>query len=136
MTIRDAIYRGYNLVATAIVGLSGLAFFPEFFTEDELTHKLDEGVLLLLAIGSIVWYFVGRNKYSRTIVPILFVAASLVMKVIAFILESGDPADQGDEFGAIILFLLGLVLVIWQYASIKCMAEREEKQPVGAGSGN
>lgn len=128
MNIRDAIFRSYNLLGATIVGISGLAFFPEIFTEDELTHKLDEGVLFLLAIGSIVWYFVGRNRYSRTIIPILFVAGALIMKVIAFLLEAGDPADQGDEFGAIILFVLALVLVIWQYVSIKRIVEQAEMQ--------
>ncbi len=71
MTVRDALNRGYNLVGTAIIAISGLAFFPEFFTEDELTHRLDEGVHFLLAISSIVWYLLGKNKFSRTIVPIL-----------------------------------------------------------------
>ena len=62
MTVRDALNRGYNLVGTAIIAISGLAFFPEFFTEDELTHRLDEGVLLLLAISSIVWYLIGKKQ--------------------------------------------------------------------------
>jgi hypothetical protein len=47
MTVRDALNRGYNLVGTAIIAISGLAFFPEFFTEDEPAHKLYEGLTLL-----------------------------------------------------------------------------------------
>ena len=127
MTIRDAINRGYNLVGTAIVAISGFAFFPEFFTEDELTHKIDEGVLFLLAISSIVWYLIGKNKFSRTIVPILFTTTALAMKLIAFLLlERGDVADLGDEFGAIILFVISLAFLIWQYASIKRMTQTAE----------
>ncbi len=127
MTVRDAINRGYNLVGTAIVAISGFAFFPEFFTEDELTHKLDEGVLFLLALGSIAWYLIGRNKYSRTIIPILFTTAALVMKLLAFfLLETGDPTDLGDEFGALVLFVISLAFLIWQYVSIKRLAAREE----------
>ena len=129
MTVRDALNRGYNLVGTAIVAISGFAFFPEFFTEDELTHKLDEGVLFLLAISSIAWYLTGKNKFSRTVVPILFTAAALVMKLIAFfLLEKGDAADLGDEFGAIILFVITLAFLIWQYVSIKRMAQLAEKE--------
>jgi hypothetical protein len=114
-----------------IVGatIKALAFFPEFFTEDELAHKFDEGVLLLLAIGAITWYLVGKNKFSRTIVPILFTAAALVMKLIAFfLLEKGDAADLGDEFGVIILFVITLAFLIWQYVSIKRMAQLAEKE--------
>ena len=129
MTVRDALNRGYNLVGTAIVAISGLAFFPEFFTEDDPAHKLDEGVLLLLAIGSIAWYLIGKNKFSRTLAPLLFTAAALVMKLITFfVLERGDAADLGDEFGAIVLFVITLAFLIWQYVSIKRMAQMAEKE--------
>ena len=131
MTVRDALNRGHNLVGTAIIAISALAFFPEFFIEDELAHKLDEGVLLLLAIGSVAWYLTGKNKFSRTIVPILFTTAALVMKLIAFfLLERGDAADLGDEFGAIILFLITLGFLIWQYVSIKRIAQTTENEAV------
>lgn len=128
MTVRDALNRGYNLVGTAIIAISGLTFFPEFFTEDELTHRLDEGVLFLLAISSIVWYLLGKNKFSRTIVPILFTTAALVMKLIAFfLLEKGDAADLGDEFSAIILFVITLGFLVWQYVSTKRIAQTAEE---------
>jgi hypothetical protein len=126
MTVRDAINRGYNLVGTAIVAITGFAFFPEFFIEDELTHKIDESVLLLLALGSIAWYLSGKNKFSRTIVPILFAAGALTMKLLAFfVFETGDAADLADEFGALILFGLTVAFLIWQYVSIKRMAAKE-----------
>ena len=126
MTVRDAINRGYNLVGTAIIAITGVAFFPEFFIEDELTHKIDVGVLLLLAIGSIIWYLSGKNKFSRTIVPILFAAATLSIKLLAFfVFETGDAADLADEFGALILFGLTVIFLIWQYVSIKHMAAKE-----------
>ena len=103
---------------------NGLAFFPEFFAEDEPAHKFDEGVLLLLAIGSIVWYLVGKNRFSRTIIPMLFTAAALLMKLLTlFLLEKGDAADLGDESSAIILYVITLAFLIWQYVSIKRMAQ-------------
>ena len=129
MTVRDAMNRGYNLVGTALVVISGFAFFPEFFSEDELTHKLDEGVLFLLAIGALAWYFIGNNKFSRTIVPLLFTAAALIMKLLAFLLlETGDSADLGDEYGALLLFVIAFGFLIWQYISLRRM---EEKVAVG-----
>ena len=129
MTVRDALNRGYNLLGTAIIAISGFAFFPEFFTEDELTHRLDEGVLFLLAISSIVWYLIGKNKFSRTIVPILFTTAALVMKLITFfLLEKGDAADLGDELSAIVLYVISLAFLIWQYVSIRRMAQVAEKE--------
>jgi hypothetical protein len=129
MTVREALNKGYNLIGTAIIAISGLAFFPEFFAEDEGAHKLDEGVLLLLAIGSIMWYLIGKNKFSRTIVPILFTAAALVVKIVTlFFLERGDAADLGDELGSIILFVITLGLLIWQYVTIRRVAQAAEKE--------
>ena len=126
MTVRDALNRGYNLVGTALVGISGFAFFPQTFAEDEFSHKLDEGGLFLLGIGALIWYFVGKNKISRTIVPILFAAAALAVKLVAFFfLEAGDTADVGDEFAPLFLFALTLVFLIWQYISLRRMEERE-----------
>jgi peptidoglycan/LPS O-acetylase OafA/YrhL len=130
MNVRDALNRAYNLVGTAIVAISGFAFFPQTFSEDELTHKLDEGGLFLLAIGALIWYFVGKNKVSRTIVPILLAAAALIMKLLAFFfLEAGDSADLGDEYALLLLFALALGFLIWQYISLRRI---EEKELVGA----
>ena len=132
MTTTEAINRAYNLLGVAIVALQGFAFAPVFFVEDELTHKLDEGLLFLLGIGAIVWYLIGKNKFSRSLVPILLVAAALVIKLIAFFLEAGDAADLGDEFGAIVLFALGAGLLTWQYVNTKRLEEKsvQEKEPV------
>ena len=126
MTVREALNRTYNLVGTAIVAISGFAFFPQTFSEDEFTHKLDEGGLFLLAVGALIWYFVGHNKVSRTVVPILFMAASLVVKLVAFFfLEAGDVADMGDEYGPLLLFVLALGFLIWQYISLRRVEEQE-----------
>ncbi len=116
-----------------LVAISGLAFFPEFFTEDEPAHKLDEGVLLLLAVGSVAWYLTGKNRFSRTIVPVLFTAAALVMKLIAFfLLERGDAVDLGDEFGAILLFGMTLAFLVWQYVGTRRIARGAEKETAEA----
>lgn len=126
MAVREALNRGYNLVGTALVAISGFAFFPQAFAEDEFSHKLDEGGLFLLAIGALIWYFVGHNKVSRTIVPVLFAAAALVVKLVAFFfLEAGDVADVGDEYGPLLLFVLAFGFLIWQYISLRRMEGQE-----------
>jgi peptidoglycan/LPS O-acetylase OafA/YrhL len=119
VTVAQAIQRGNNLVAAAILGLSAFAFLPEFFLETEWAFRLDEGVLFLLGIGAIWWYLKGRNKYMRSLVPVLLVSAAFVMKIIAVIIEFKDKEDVGDDFGAVILFLLATILVIWLYTRSK-----------------
>jgi len=43
-------------------------------------------------------------------------------------LEKGDAADLGDEFGALILFVITLAFLIWQYVSIRRMAQVAKKE--------
>ena len=115
MTTDEAYQRGNNLLATAIVALSGFAFLPEFFLEDEAPYKLDEFLLLALGIAAIAWYLRGRNKLTRSLVPILLVVAAFVVKIIGLVIEFKDKEDAGDDYGALILFALASILVVWLY---------------------
>ena len=115
MTVDEAYQRGNNLVATAIVALSGLAFLPEFFLEDEAPYKLDEFLLFVLGIAAIAWYLRGRNRVTRSLVPIVLVVAAFVVKIIGLVLEFKDKEDAGDDYGALILFALASILVVWLY---------------------
>jgi hypothetical protein len=129
MTVQDALNRGYNLVSTTVVALSGLAFAPELPQEDEWAAKIDEIVFILIAIGIIVWYFIGRNRFSRTNIPILFAVADLVMKLVAaFVLEAGDRTDIGDEYAGILLFVITVIFLIWQYVNVKRLAETAKQE--------
>ena len=115
MTVDEAYQRGNNLLATGVVAFAGVAFLPEFFLEDEWWHKVDEGALFLLGVAAIVWYLTGRKKFTRSLIPVGLVVGALVAKVVGFILEIGDPEDLGDDFGALILFVLASITVIVIY---------------------
>ena len=115
VTTQEAIQRGTNLLAVSIVALSGIAFFPEFFLEDEGPFKLDEVGLLVVGLAGIAWYLIGRHKFSRSLVPLVLVGAGLLIKIIGLVIEFGDTEDRGDDIGALILFVLAVVLVAWQY---------------------
>ncbi len=79
-------------------------------------------------MGRSVHVPVTSENYTR----VLFTAAALVMKLIAFfLLEKGDAADLGDEFSAMLLFVITLAFLIWQYVSIRRMAQVAEKEAAG-----
>lgn len=111
--------RGNNLVATAIVALAGFAFSPESVLEPEIPFKIDEIFLFWLGIGVIGWYMWGKNKWKHSIVPVLFVWAGLAIKIMAIVIEFKDKEDVGDDFGAVILFVLASVLVTFLYLKAK-----------------
>ena len=47
--------------------------------------------------------------------PVILVAAALVVKIIGLTLEINDKEDAGDDYGALILFALATITVIWLY---------------------
>lgn len=115
MNIHDVWNRGNNLVAVSIMTLSGFAFLPEYFQEDELLHKIDDGLLFLLGAGAFWWYRNPKNKYARSIIPVILVGAGFIIKLAALIVEYKDKEDVGDDFGGLILFLLASIFVFWLY---------------------
>ena len=71
MTAEDLSNRSYNLMVTALVLISGFGFGATIFTEPEFNDKIDDIVVLGSGLLLLVWYLVGRNRYRRSIVPII-----------------------------------------------------------------
>ncbi len=134
ITVRDALNRGYNLLGVGIVAISGLAFFSDLPAEmDKPSHIVDEVLLAVLALMAFVWYLIGRNKYSRTVMPIVFAVLALAIKVLGLFLEFSDPQDRGDEFGALVLFVVTIIVLVWQYiASRRLAAQTQETKQASA----
>ena len=102
---RDLLNRGNNLFPIALVGILALSDFPGAFAEGFPRGGLDEVAIPVVAIAGIAWYW--RNRYSRSLVPAAIVIAALVLKVIAVLIEDQD--DQGDDFGAGIVYAVTLI---------------------------
>lgn len=111
MTMQEAYNRGNNLVAVSVAALAGIAFLPEAFLEDKVPYKMDDSGLFLVGVGALIWYLVGKNKYARSMVPMLFVSASLAVKIMGLVIEFKEKDDVGDDFGGVILFVLATILV-------------------------
>lgn len=60
-----------------------------------------------MALAGIVWYW--RNRYNRSLMPAAIIAAAIAFKILAVVIEDKD--DQGDDFGAAIVY--GLTLITW-----------------------
>lgn len=116
MTVQEAINRGNNLASTVVVAAAGIAFAPELFLEDEWRYKLDDSLLFILALVAVSWYRRGRNRFERTVMPVLFALAGVAIKLGAILLEMKDKEDVGDDFGGIILFVITFAIVWWLYS--------------------
>lgn len=128
MTVRDALNRGYNLLGVGIVAISGLSFFSDLPAEiEQPAHIVDEGLLAALALVAFTWYLSGRNKYSSTVLPIVFAVLALAIKVLGLVLEFSDPQDRGDEFGALVLFVVTIIVLVWQYLASRRLAAQTQE---------
>lgn len=127
MTVQEAINRGNNLLATSIAALAGFAFTPEAFIEDHPLYKVDDALLFWIGIGAIVWYWVGKNRYTRSIAPVLFVLGGLLVKIIGLMIEFKDKDDAGDDFGGLLLFVLASILVVWIFITSKKLLDASKK---------
>jgi len=115
MQLNDAINRGKNLLAVSLVTLSGVAFLPEFFLENDLEDKIDDGLLFVLGVIAVVWYLVSGNRFKRSWVPMLLVLIALAVKIMGLVIEFKDKEAAGDDFGGLILFIAASILVVWQF---------------------
>lgn len=119
MTIRESINRGFNLLGTSVVALAGFAFTAEIFLENDWPDKIDDIALLVLCLVGIIWYLTGKNKYMRSIMPVVLIILSLLAKIMAIIIERDDKDAVGDDFGGLTLFVLATILIIFQYRKTK-----------------
>ena len=111
----DAINRGYNLLVTVILGLTGLTFGSEIIAEADPIDKLDNTLLAVVGIVAVVWYFMGRHWVQRSLVPLGLVLGALIIQVAGVAIEVGDPTAIGDDIPGMIIFtsLLVVVGVLW-----------------------
>lgn len=119
MNISQSINRAFNLLAASIISLAGFAFLPEAFLEQDIPDKADDALLFIVGLVAIVWYKLGANRYSRSLMPVVLIAIALAVKLMGVIIEIGDPESVGDDFGGLILFVLATGLVVYQFYKAK-----------------
>jgi len=129
MNLTQSVNRTVNLIGVAIAGLAGFAFAPEAIIEPDTIDKVDDSLLFLLGIGAIAWYLTNGHRYARSLVPVIFVAVALSLKIFAIAVEIGDAEDVGDDFGGLILFVLATALLIYEYVKAGRVAQEGAAAP-------
>lgn len=107
VSTKDLLNRGNNLFPIALVAVFALGDFPGAFAEGFPRGGLDEVGIPVVALAGIVWYW--RNRYNRSLIPAAVIVAAIAFKILAVFIEDKD--DQGDDFGAAIVY--GLALITW-----------------------
>ncbi len=122
MTLRDAVNRGFNMMATAILGLAGLGFGSLIFAEDDPIDKVDNTILVVVAVLAVAWYFIGRHRYQRSPVPVALAGVAVLGQILGIGIEIGDAAAIGDDIGGMLIYLPALLVLLWVYTSDRRLA--------------
>lgn len=115
MSVNEAIIRGYNFFVVTFLGILGGSLITELTQEDEWLHRLDELLIIAIAVVAIVWYLAGQNRVKRSLTPLILAFAALAAKALGLALEIKDTADAGDDIGIIQLLLLFAIVATVAY---------------------
>jgi len=127
MTLQNAINRGYNSLACTVLALAGLAFGTVVFEEADLLDKVDDIGFLVIGAAAVIWYLLGRNRFKRSVVPIVLSGIAIIVQVVGLVLEKDNAASFGDNIGGMWLFVpLFVVLVVQFYVNRRHLAASVE----------
>jgi hypothetical protein len=116
MSMGEALNRGFNLLAAAMVAVSSFTFLPSIFLSSEpFFEKSDDILLAFLGLATIWWYGRHTNRFKRSTLPIVFAALGTGLKVFGYIIRGGTILFPTDTFGGIVLFALITGVITWQY---------------------
>ena len=130
ISVREATNRGNNMLMIGYLAITASAIVERLIGEDDMVDRIDEAVIILLAIAGLVWYFSRRNRYQHSFAPLALFIATFVVQAGGLIAEISDPAAAGDDYGLVIAFAVGLIVSIVIYTRSRERAVLGEPIPV------
>ena len=115
MTTEQAHYRGFNLMLTAFILLTGLAFASGGIRENGLTDQLDDLALLAMGIVLLVWYLVGENRFRRSLVPVIVILLAVHLQIWGLLNEINDKEAVGNDIGGMFIYIPLALFTLYQY---------------------
>jgi hypothetical protein len=116
ISVREATNRGNNMLMIGYLAITASAIIERLIGEDDMIDRIDEAVIILLAIAGLVWYFSRRNRYQHSFAPLALFIATFVVQAGGLMAEINDPAAAGDDYGLVIAYAVGLIVSIVVYA--------------------
>jgi hypothetical protein len=112
----EARNRGFNLMATAVLVIAGVAFGVTGYQErPEVTDMLDDVALVLIGLAALLWYRFGGSRFRHTPTPLLMLVGAVATQVVGVLIERGDPANRGDNIEALLVLVPFLIVCLWEY---------------------
>ena len=117
MTLEESINRGFNIMVTVFLFLGGFAFGSVAFcpVENDWFDRLDDIGLPLIGLICLIWFVIGRNRFKRSLVPVVLAGLALAVQILAIPLEHDDAGAFGDNIGGLIMLAPFFVFVVVQF---------------------
>jgi hypothetical protein len=129
MSVPQAVNRGVNLLGVALLSIDASLALFEVINETEWIDRLDDLVVVALAVAAIVWYLAGSNRFTHSPLPVIFLGLAWIMKVIGlFVIERDDANAAGPDYGLIVTLLLATIVVAYQYLRAPRLVEIPAEQ--------
>jgi hypothetical protein len=112
-TPQQLVSRGNNLFLVGFLGVVGVVGIPEIVGEGSVNGGIDEALIALVGLAAAAWYW--RRRYTRSLLPVAFIGADVLLKVVALLIEA--PDDRGDDVG--VLMMLIVLVVAWTFVHLR-----------------
>jgi hypothetical protein len=115
-------YSKINFLVATFVSILGFTLVYEVISEDDPADKIDDALMVVLGIVAIWWYKKSGYKGSSAKPAILISGVSVLIKIMAVIIEHADKEAVGDDIGILLALILLFVFITWQVLSRRSKA--------------
>jgi hypothetical protein len=119
LTVREALNRGLNFFGVATLGLLSTSLIHGLQLAHSWRARAGDLALAAVTVGILVWYLTGRNRYRRTMVPLVGLVLGVVAKLAGIWLLYGRLVLAGADFGVAFYLLIGALIFAWQYYRLR-----------------
>jgi hypothetical protein len=108
-----------NFFVTGFVSILGFTLIYEVISENDVSDKIDDLLMLVLGIVAILWYKKSWHKGISAIPAIVVSGLAVCIKIMAIVIEHADKEAVGDDIGIFISLLMLFIFTTWQVLSHK-----------------
>jgi hypothetical protein len=119
LTVREALNRGLNFFGVATLTLLAASTIHGFQIARTWSARAGDLGFLAVTIGVLLWYWHGRNRYRRSLVPLIGLFRGLLAKLTGIWLAYGRLVLAGADFGVAFYLLIAALIYAWQYFRLR-----------------
>ena len=114
VTVREALNRGINFFGVAALGLLATSLIHGLQLARNWSDRADDLALAAITLGVLGWYRGGRNRYRKSLVPLIGLLLGMAVKLAGIWLSYGSLVLAGADFGVAFYLLIAALIYAWQ----------------------